>query len=303
MTTQPDPNAQVPQVKPCPFCGWRACIITGPDGWRRYSCDNTECSNDAHMEFVDWNTRTPEPDLAAEVERLRGQLGRISGWLSANIHFDSEEEKGALLSDGYGWIDEMRKWSDERAEKAEAEVERLKATAAHMTACRALLNVPSDEVLAEAIREKLADVERLTAKLAEIEGPEPYSEEMLERRDLVMRINVRGLEIERLTRECDEARTSLTASLGFATEALGDAYQSVSVSVRENIAGSIRALKLALAAAQERERGLREAIEARPHEISCVGWWGDNTRTLYANCNCWKAAALSDPKNRHPDAK
>lgn len=67
---------------------------------------------------------------------------------------------------------------------------------------------------------------------------------------------------ERLSKERDEAREKLTASLGFATEALGDAYQSVSVSVRENIAGSIRALRLDLAASQQREKALREAVQA-----------------------------------------
>ena len=132
-TMNPTPEPTQPEVKPCPFCG--AWVADLGDGWMMHSATTSCFLSRNTFTIRDWNTRTPEPDLAAEVARLSEALEKA--YIRENQAAQSYEE--AELS----------------ASALRAEVERLKATAAHMEACRAILNVPSDEVLCEAIREKL----------------------------------------------------------------------------------------------------------------------------------------------------
>lgn len=68
-------------VKPCPFCGEDAVIEYGAHGSRSFPmCSNKLCpaGKGGTFDFERWNMRPIEDGLRAEVERLRGLLGRAA---------------------------------------------------------------------------------------------------------------------------------------------------------------------------------------------------------------------------------
>lgn len=158
-----------PKLLPCPFCGEAVYIDSFMgDGfrlarvaWEQIRCEKCRIETEPEQpgcvkpELRErWNTRDSslEAQCAATREALE-KLVRIY-----EIDFDDARPNRP------DWLDaalSLTAGSEllERLRKAEA-------AAAHMTACRALLNVPSDEVLAEAIKELLAEREKLIKQLS-----------------------------------------------------------------------------------------------------------------------------------------
>lgn len=58
-------------LKPCPFCGGEARLVSGPPGCHYVMCEECYATSDdrgAERSIAAWNRRTPA-DLAAAVER------------------------------------------------------------------------------------------------------------------------------------------------------------------------------------------------------------------------------------------
>lgn len=159
-------SGDIVELKPCPFCGRPPVARRLSSGSYQIECDNDEdCSvcadvrgNDAEEAKLRWNTRTPDPESAAEIERLRREVEGLQRalilWMpSVDLRLDeptrelSAQDAGLLVgysgpTDGPCWGDAML----DRALTAESAVAAAWEEAAKIVEREGLIDSkPADE--------------------------------------------------------------------------------------------------------------------------------------------------------------